>query len=218
VEPSSGQHVSVDASASALFMRRDPLRYSDNSVKMYVVQNAAPQGGRGDSTYTPMKLLGGSLAFTVDVSEVGCSCIAALYLVSMPALKPNGERALEPESYCDAVGWNGFPCPELDIFEANRFAATSTIHACQPLDTAPKRWRDNLVNNERYDGEGSYYGGCDNWGCAHKSADLPANSFGPGRQYRIDTNAPFRVTMRFPTDADGNLPRSRSSTRKARRR
>ena len=34
VEPSSGQHVSVDASASALFMRRDPLRYSDNSVKM----------------------------------------------------------------------------------------------------------------------------------------------------------------------------------------
>ena len=110
-----------------------------------------------------------------------------------------------PRSYCDAVGWNGFPCPELDIFEANRFAATSTIHACQPLDTAPKRWRDNLVNNERYDGEGSYYGGCDNWGCAHKSADLPANSFGPGRQYRIDTNAPFRVTMRFPTDADGNL-------------
>ena len=34
--------------------------------------------------YYQAKLLGQSLSYTIDLSEVGCSCNAALYLVSMP--------------------------------------------------------------------------------------------------------------------------------------
>ena len=35
--------------------------------------------------YFTVNLLGGSLQFDVDVSEVGCNCISALYGVTMPA-------------------------------------------------------------------------------------------------------------------------------------
>ena len=79
-----------------------------------------------------------------QVSDVGCSCILALYLVSLPARNRSGARVLSaeprtvpadpsafcarctaditalrvlqvlgPESYCDAVGWSGVPCPEM---------------------------------------------------------------------------------------------------------
>ena len=197
----------VDGS-STISLQRDPSRWADNNSPRFVVGDGTrlASADRPDAVYPLLKLLGGSIEFTVDVSEIGCSCIGAIYLVSMPAVDAHGKRVDGPESYCDAVGWNGYPCPELDLFEGNRFAMTSTLHPCQAYAQAPERWQDNLRNNPRFPSEeGAYHGACDNWGCACKSADLPAYSYGPGARYRIDTTKAFRVSIRFPTDDDGEL-------------
>lgn len=158
---SPASNIRVDEERGAVALLRSPSRWAaDNSPRFFVAHDAAKQrrGDRGtrdgprEVVYRALQLLGGSLSFTVDVSQVGCSCIAALYLVAMPAVDADGKRVLGPESYCDAVGWNGYPCPELDLFEGNRFAMTSTVHPCQAFDDAPERWQSNLRDNPRYPG------------------------------------------------------------------
>lgn len=202
--PTSNVHVD----GSTIHLQRDPSRWAANNSPRFLVGDGSrfASGAPSDGRYEPLRLLGGSIAFTVNVSQIGCSCIGAVYLVSMPAMSAAGERVLNPESYCDAVGWNGYPCPELDLFEGNRFAMTSTLHPCQAYASAPERWQENLANNPRFPhDEGSYHGACDNWGCACKSADLPAYSYGPGPRFRIDTSRAFRVSVGFPTTPTGDL-------------
>ena len=112
-------NIGTDGARQAIELRRDPAKWgADNSPRFFVGGGGAePRGSMAGSihtdaaprprTYRALHLLGGSLEFTVDVSQVGCSCIAAVYLVSMPARDADGARVLGPESYCDAVGWNG---------------------------------------------------------------------------------------------------------------
>ena len=202
---SSDRTSKVVVDGRRIILRRSPARWAaDNSPRIYVVDGRKVQAGAQDTKYLPLRLLGGSISFTVDVGEIGCSCIAALYLVSMPAIDATGSRVLGSESYCDAVGWNGFPCPEMDLFEGNRFAMTSTMHGCRDMDAAPQRWRDGLFKNPRFPGS-SYHGACDNWGCPHASKEWPKLTYGPGPRYRINTNAAYTVRVAFPTDADGDL-------------
>ena len=63
--------------------------------------------------YHLLNLLGKTLHFTADVSNVPCSNNAALYFVSMRAGR-------SPGSYCDIQTQPS--CTELDLFEANRGA------------------------------------------------------------------------------------------------
>lgn len=70
-------------------------------------------------------LLGGSIEYDVNLSDVGCSCNAAFYLVGMPGHNPGGSLNATPAGnyYCDANRANNSDyCPEMDIQEANKFA------------------------------------------------------------------------------------------------
>jgi len=84
----------------------------------------AKSNGNGDFTpsmYYAPNLLGGSIAYDVDLSQSTCSCNAALYLINMPAKNAQGGdvagKALD--YYCDANDVGGTWCGELDIMEAN---------------------------------------------------------------------------------------------------
>ena len=89
-----------------------------------------PPGGRAylsfkDSVepeqYFSPNLLGATVEYDVDLSIMGCGCVAALYLVSMPARNEDGSFNPSGDSlyYCDANAVGGALCPEFDIMEAN---------------------------------------------------------------------------------------------------
>merc|ERR1719210_1506410 len=126
-----------------------------------------------------LKLLGKAISFTVDLSQVGCACNLALYLISMPAYGVDGRlsegtnRGGQPPYYCDANQVGGQWCPEVDIMEANTAAFQSTPHKC-----------DEPQN-------GAYFY-CDREGCAQNTRDL-LKAYGPGSQFTVDTRHPFDV-------------------------
>ena len=80
------------------------------------------------SQYFKPNMLGGVMEYDVDLSQVGCGCISALYTVLMPAV----DNFEDPFKYCDANQVGGFWCPEFDIMEANRHAFHVTGHKCDP--------------------------------------------------------------------------------------
>lgn len=108
-------------------------------------------------------LIGGRVQYDVDLSQVGCGCITALYNVLMPAVDNNRD----PFKYCDANKVGGFWCPEFDIMEANKYAFRATGHACD----APN--------------SNGVYPSCDRGGKGNVDVlrDAPINSFGPGSAY-----------------------------------
>ena len=122
---------------------------------LYVVTNDGISGGsglgiphntRGYFSETPNaspenffkpNLLGGSVEFDVDLSQMECGCIAAFYTVSMPAKDWNGNYTPGEDGfyYCDANQVGGTYCPEFDIMEANKYAMQVTPHYCDsPTD------------------------------------------------------------------------------------
>ena len=135
------------------------------------------------SSYYLVPLLGRRLTFTVDLSQVGCSCNGAFYAVSMPAY--NSAQQLVPgdngEYYCDANKVGGTFCPEMDIMEANKYAMASTAHTCQ------------------YDAP-HYYPSCDRGGCGTNVLNTDFSGYGPGKT--IDTNKPFTLSVAFITNGD----------------
>ena len=50
------------------------------------------------SQYFTVNLLGGVLDYDVDLSQVGCGCITALYTVTMPGV----DNTSDEFQYCDA--------------------------------------------------------------------------------------------------------------------
>lgn len=138
------------------------------------------------SSYYMMPLLGKKFTFDVDLSNVGCNCNGALYVVSMPAY--NSAQQPEPGKdgsyYCDANQVGGTYCPEMDIFEANKYAMASTAHTCQYQPP-------------------HYYSSCDRGGCGQNVLNVDAGDFGPGK--RIDTNKPFTLAVSFITGSNGRL-------------
>ena len=89
-----------------------------------------------ENFFTP-NLLGGSVEYDVDLSNMECGCIAAFYTVSMPAKDYNGNYIGGEDGfyYCDANQVGGTYCPEFDIMEANKFAMQTTPHSCDaPTD------------------------------------------------------------------------------------
>lgn len=136
-------------------------------------------------SYYQINLFNKRLTFDVDMSNVGCNCNGALYLVSMPAY--NSGQQPQPgknsEYYCDANQVGGTYCPEMDILEANKFAMASTAHTCQYVPP-------------------HYYSSCDQGGCGTNVLNVDMSGYGPGK--RIDTNKRFTLSVSFIVQ-NGNL-------------
>ena len=81
--------------------------------------------------YRP-NLLGGSVEWDIDLSNVGCGCNAAIYMVLMPGKNTNGvpNPGEWGNYYCDANDVGGQWCPEMDMMEANNLAWHTTPHRC----------------------------------------------------------------------------------------
>eukprot|EP00055_Hartaetosiga_balthica_P009432 m.37559 g.37559 ORF g.37559 m.37559 type:complete len:526 (-) comp6744_c0_seq1:255-1832(-) len=133
-----------------------------------------------------VNLLGGTLAFTIDISKIGCGCNAAFYGVEMPGRNKAGEPVLGTCSdyYCDGFGSCGVYCEELDIMEANQFAFHSATHSCPTDDEIfyPSCGASNCYSNTRYD-----------------------NTVGPGAEYTINTDLPFDVMATYNLDNNNIL-------------
>jgi len=130
-----------------------------------------------------LRLLGRTFSFIVDLSQAGCACNVAVYLIQAPARDPSGNFSVGecPWSpyYCDANRVCGQWCPELDIMEANDHVFSSTLHKCD----AP-------------DANGHYYN-CERGGCGHNTRSLGGSAYGPGSGFTIDTTRPFEVVTEF---------------------
>jgi len=133
--------------------------------------------------YSAFRLLGHRLKYTVDVSNAGCGCNAALYLVSMRQ-NPNPSQCFD--HYCDAASVCGVSCAEVDLQEANRHAWHSTLHKPDDLP--------GLI--------AGYGGGDSSW---NGPRDWDDDKYAPHAKACINTLLPFYVAVAFPTDASGNL-------------
>jgi hypothetical protein len=123
------------------------------------------------SVFSGVKVLGGSITFTADLSQVGCGLNAAFYLVSMPAASAGSNG----DYYCDANAVGGTACSEMDLFEANRHAIQITPHRCSG-------------------------GSCDGGGCAKNTQSI-SNGFGPASTYTINSLNPFTVKVSFTSSS-----------------
>jgi hypothetical protein len=126
--------------------------------------------------YHKLQLLGKTLHWTLDLSQVGCGCNAALYLVAMHAPDQMGS------GYCDIQFNDPERCLEIDLFEGNIKAASATLHT-----------------------EGGFGadGSCNQWGCAVNWGPADDNcKFGTGSR-NIDSSRPFDMAADF--DLDGHM-------------
>ena len=132
--------------------------------------------------YSP-NLLGGTIEYDVDLSQSGCSCNAALYLISMPAKDQSGTviPGKGGDYYCDANMVGGNWCPEFDIMEANTHAWHTTPHKCDdPNDKG-------------------HYSNCDRSGDCNIKA-WGSMSYGPGDKFMINTFKLFHIKTHWHSD------------------
>jgi hypothetical protein len=157
--PGSG---SITASGSSITVSAGP--------RFFMTQSCQSSFGSGGGVFSSVKLIGGSISFTVDVSKLGCGTNAAFYLVSMPG----GSATSTTDFYCDANCVGGQCCPEMDLFEANRHALQVTPHSCS-----------------------SATAGCDGGGCAKNFMKDISNGYGAGTGFKINTDNPYTVKVSF---------------------
>ena len=155
--------------------------HHNSGVKLMTTSGMDPNG-----FYRP-GLVGGSIEYDIGLSQVDCRCNSAFYMVSAPAKNEDG--SFNPSSggdyYCDANNVGGAWCPEMDIQEANKYAFRMTPHRCD----APNS-------------KGHYYN-CDRGGCGKSIYEAAGrNAYGPGGQYRINTNNWFHVKIDFVKGGD----------------
>ena len=134
-------------------------------------------------SYRKLRLLDKKLEFTIDLSNVGCGCNAAAYLVEMG----DTSSSVMSSDYCDIQGFDSpdiRPCVELDLIEGNRKAVQATLHTQQ--------------------GRGQN-GRCNQDGCKGPpfGRDNSERVYGPSGSARINSDLPFRVTASFPSTRDG---------------
>jgi len=133
--------------------------------------------------FTSFQLLGKTLSFTVNLSNVGCGCNLALFLVQGPAKDRNGRPSHGACSwnpyYCDSKQVCGQWCPEMDIMEANKRVFSTTPHKC---DTPSPE---------------GHYSNCDPHGCTRNTDTMGGDAYGPGAKYKIDSTHPFEVRVMF---------------------
>jgi predicted GH43/DUF377 family glycosyl hydrolase len=146
--------------------------------------------------YFQWPLLNSRLSYTVDLGAVGCSCNAALYFFSGPGFDRLG-RSNKSAGYCGANAGKpsvntskslpaprGNYCPELDVLEANRWAAQSTPHICNGSNVGA-----------------GFYPMCDHHGCSSNSYRSESTGMCPSSACTIDSRLPFEHSISFPVDA-----------------
>jgi len=126
--------------------------------------------GFSPNIFQSLNLLGATITFTVNLANVGCGENAAFYLVGMPASSSQSTG----DYYCDANCVGGC-CTEMDLMEANRHALQITPHKCTSATS-----------------------GCDGDGCARNTQSV-SGGYGPGSNYKINTNNAFTVAITFHT-------------------
>jgi len=149
----------VSASGSQITIGKGPRFYLANSCA----------SSFGPTVFSAVKVLGGSITFTVDISKIGCGENAAFYLLSMPASSAGSNG----DYYCDANCVGGSCCTEMDLFEANRHAIQITPHHCTSATS-----------------------GCDAGGCARNTQSI-SKGFGPDSTFTINSASPFTVKISF---------------------
>ena len=150
-----------------------------HSGRTYLGTKDGNGGFSPDMFYSP-NLVGGSIEWDMDLSQAGCGCNAALYLISMPGYKSDGspDPSQGGDFYCDANQVGGVWCPEMDIMEANTYAWHMTPHTCD----SPS---------------GKHYWNCDKGGCGKSIHSVDGNAYGPGNQYRINSLNKFNAKVNF---------------------
>lgn len=153
-----------------------------------------PYGGRGHISNTPSlnhehfytpNLLGASVEYDVDLSQMDCGCVAAFYLVGMPGKNSSGNYwNTDGFYYCDANQVGGNFCPEFDIMEANQYAYQTTAHNCHSQS------------------DQGFYDDCDRGGTCTQNTVLLFNrqghkAYGPSNQHTINTLQEFHVKIEF---------------------
>jgi len=124
-----------------------------------------PHKGYSRPSYAAFVLVGRTLRFSVDLSDVGCGCVASF---SLSGMRQNMERGTcGGDYYCDARGECGVTCSEVGIMEANRHIWTSSMH--------PKGW--NVGSKRELGG---------------RHSTISRKTYGPG-SHCIDTNKQFQV-------------------------
>jgi len=131
--------------------------------------------------YLAFNLLGRTMRYTTDMSDLGCGCNAAFYLTNM---HQNSQPSECSDYYCD-TNICGQSCAEMDIQEGNKFSWHSTLHG--------------KVDHGGF-GKGIGGGGAD-WSGPR---DWSSAEYGPGASC-IDTSKPFQVGVIFPADAKCQL-------------
>lgn len=146
-----------------------------------------PEDDYNPDNYFYFDLVGKQITYDVTLDNVGCSCNAALYSVQMPAMDYNGNPVAGPSGdyYCDANDVGGKWCPEMDFFEANKYAMQTTPHKCDGIN-------------------GHEYENCDRSGCSTNAWYVDSNMYGPNSYNTIDTTRTFTQQMNF-WGCSGNL-------------
>ena len=126
--------------------------------------------------YDKVRLLGKTLRWTADLSQVGCGCNAALYLVSMP------QPSEHSSEYCDIMEPQPHKCLEIDLLEGNVKALQAALH---------------VQAGEVVDGTCNQYGCCSNWGKDDQNC-----YFGQGSP-NVDSRHPFEMEAAF--DEEGRM-------------
>ncbi|CAK0837817.1 unnamed protein product, partial [Prorocentrum cordatum] len=130
--------------------------------------------------HRPMRLLGKSVRYTVDLAGAGCGCNAAVYLASM---RQNSEATQCMDHYCDANAVCGESCAEIDLQEANSHAFRTTLHTSEDREGVGVGLGPELLH----------------W---------TSEEYGPGGRC-INTSRPFSVQVAFPTTNTGSSTRWR---------
>lgn len=169
------EHMQVD---------QDRIRLSSNSglnFAKYASDSFDP------NMWEEINPVGKRIGYTVDLSQVGCSCNSCLTMVAMPGYDQNGNPAPAGGNYyCDANKIGGNYCPEFDISEANMYALATTAHKC------------NDPNNNHYDW-------CDGAGLQTRVYEVDQNAYCPQDHCTINTMKPYRHECDFKTGDDGVL-------------
>lgn len=167
--------------------------------RAYFASRCSP-GAYRHQDYLAFELLGKTLRYTVDLSNVGCRCAASLYLVPM---RTNPMASQCSDFYCDAGSSCGVPCDQITIQQANQHTWSSNIHlGSDPTGVSTSSDADSatIPGNGTGGGNGTARGNETEQGRLEPSGPR----YGPGASC-IDTSLPFEVSASFPKDREGRL-------------
>lgn len=169
-----GGRVAKDITPEEWELARFPVAPTGSAAGGYGFKTDGPRGHRGDY----QGLVGKTLRFTIDgLGGLDCGCNANFYAVRSGA-------------GCDGSGSRPALCEEIDLFEGNKWAWHSTLHA--------------LTDSGQTDANGLCTGYGGTLPTQPNFPSFSAEEYGP-HGTMIDTTKPFSVAASFPKRKDGKL-------------